>query len=230
MLTELDRLILEKHDQIKAAEDQLKTNRERQTQHHASMQGLYWGIRHVAKFIDGFLGKAGFEELNFLLRSLATLSFELPNLIKTRPGTYQLSHLTYNSYPSRENGFPHFTYGFTHEVSDSSYTVLFAGNSIMAARGHDEHPLIKIDKDYPPTLYLPEDFTLLITKSVHLPTQIPGLLVEKEGEYFAAWRPSLTSTPRAIRVLEDSVIPWRKNKKRIAIFTDTEEVADFKHR
>lgn len=226
MTAEFDQAIKEKHLYYQNLQSKMERLRQKWKNHDSRIASLPPIVKPVVSFLDGFRSPEGHDRFMLWLQESSRIFQEVKVLIKNTPGTYHLTHLTYNAYTVRDLGFPEFTYGFRPGLDGKPLEkpfdrILFWGNGIMARRAEDNVPLIEIRKDEAPLLHLPENFAFIITKHKYV-TEID---IDPEPDVvYAAWMPELTRDPRAIKVAEDVVIPWKNSVEEAKVFNGTEEV------
>lgn len=233
MAAEIDQAIKEKYLYYQGLESKMDGLRQRWTNHDRRISNLPPIVKPVVSFLDGFRGLEGHDRMMSWQQETMKLFREITDLMKNNPAMYELTHLNYTPYSNQYFGFPQFSYGFRRQINGETLEkpfdqpLLFFGNGILARRGERNVPLIEIRKDEPPLLHLPEDFAFIITKHKAI-TEI-DINPDEPKKAYAAWRPEVSYTPRAIKIPEDIVIPWRSSEAEAERFSDTEEVPNLKY-
>lgn len=234
MTAEVDQAIKEKYLSHQGLQSRIEGLHQKWKNHDRRIANLPPIVKPVASFLDGFRRPEGFGRIMSWHQEASSLFQEVTILMKNNPGIHKLTHLTYNAYTARDLiGFPEFSYGFRYEIDGNPLDkpfdgpLLFWSNGVLARRD-DDVPLIEVRKDEPPLLYLPENFVLIITKRKGI-TEI-DIDPDEPDVVYAAWRPEITNEPRAIKVAEDVVIPWKDSIDEIEVFTDTEDVRNLEYR
>lgn len=237
MTAEADQAIKEKCLYYQDLQSRMEGLQQKWTNHDERIASLPPIIKSVISFFDGFRVHEGHNRfMSWLSESSATFQ-EVTSLIKSHPGKYPLTHLTYNAYTDRDLGFlgfPEFTYGFRYQPDGKplkepfDQPLLFCGNGILASRAEGNTPLIEIRGDEPPILHLPERFAFIITK--HKAVADIDINPDEPDVVYAAWQPEVTYEPHAIKVSEDVAIPWKGSMDEVEVFSDTVEVANLKYR
>ncbi|MDP3973251.1 MAG: hypothetical protein Q8P92_00270 [Candidatus Daviesbacteria bacterium] len=232
MTAEVDQAIKEKYLHHQDLQSKIEELSQKWTKHSERIAGLPPIIRPVVRFFNGFRGREGGDRfMSWISEGIATFR-EVASLIKSNPGKYPLTHLTYSAYTARDLGFPEFTYGFRYQPDGEPLKEpfdqpwLFGGNGILARRAEGNTPLIEIRRNEPPILHLPEKFAFIITKH-KVVTEI-NINPDEPDVVYAAWQPEVVYEPHAITIAKDVVIPWKSSIDEVEVFSDTVEITNLR--
>lgn len=234
MTAEIDQAIKQRYLHHQDLKLRMNGLRQKWDDHDRRMGNLPPIIKPILNFFDGMRGLEGNDKYLSWVQERHRVYREIIDLIKRNPGIYELTHLRYHAYTARDLGLTEFDYGFQFSLDGKPLgepfdgPVRFFSNGIMARRAEGETALIEIRENEPPILHFPEGLALIITKYKAV-TEI-DLSPDEPEKVYAGWQPKVTYEPKAIKVSEDAVIPWKSSVEEVEVFTDTVEVANLKFR